>query len=53
MQEIARCAERDRLPVLVKNPVNPDLELWIGGMERLNNAGIRRLAAIHQGIFLL
>uniref|UniRef100_UPI0040270E0F chorismate mutase n=1 Tax=Leyella stercorea TaxID=363265 RepID=UPI0040270E0F len=37
------------IPVLVKNPINPDLELWIGAMERLNQAGIKRLAAIHRG----
>ena len=37
------------IPVLVKNPVNPDLELWIGALERLNQAGLRRLAAIHRG----
>ncbi len=36
-------------PVFVKNPVNPDLELWIGGLERINGAGIKRLAAIHRG----
>ncbi|GHT02622.1 cytochrome c4 [Bacteroidia bacterium] len=36
-------------PVLVKNPVNPDLELWIGAMERLYNAGIRKIGAIHRG----
>lgn len=36
-------------PVLVKNPVNPDLELWIGALERINGAGIQRLAAIHRG----
>ncbi|MDE6771125.1 MAG: bifunctional 3-deoxy-7-phosphoheptulonate synthase/chorismate mutase type II [Muribaculaceae bacterium] len=35
--------------VLVKNPVNPDLELWIGALERLYNAGVRRLGAIHRG----
>lgn len=35
--------------VLVKNPVNPDLELWIGAMERIYNAGVRRLGAIHRG----
>lgn len=51
MQEIAdalREAGAD-IPVLVKNPVNPDLELWIGAMERLYNAGIRQLGAIHRG----
>ena len=49
MQEIADSLKGVDIPVLVKNPVNPDLELWIGAMERLNNAGIRRLAAIHRG----
>ncbi len=49
MQALADALRGIDLPVLVKNPVNPDLELWIGGMERLNQAGIRRLAAIHRG----
>lgn len=49
MQEIADALKGVDIPILVKNPVNPDLELWIGGMERLNNAGIKRLAAIHRG----
>lgn len=40
---------RDSLRVLVKNPVNPDLELWIGAIERLARAGVRRLGAIHRG----
>lgn len=35
--------------VLVKNPVNPDLDLWIGAMRRIYNAGVRRLGAIHRG----
>lgn len=51
MQEIAdalRQAGVD-IPVLVKNPVNPDLELWIGAMQRIYNAGIRRIGAIHRG----
>ena len=51
MQEIAdvlKDAGKD-IPVLVKNPVNPDLELWIGALERLYNAGIRRLGVIHRG----
>ncbi|RLD25747.1 MAG: 3-deoxy-7-phosphoheptulonate synthase, partial [Bacteroidetes bacterium] len=34
---------------LVKNPINPDLELWIGALERLNQAGITKLGAIHRG----
>ena len=51
MQEIAdvlRESGRD-IPVLVKNPVNPDLELWIGALERLYNAGIKRLGVIRRG----
>ena len=35
--------------VLVKNPVNPDVELWLGALQRLYNAGIRRLGAVHRG----
>jgi chorismate mutase len=35
--------------VLIKNPVNPDLELWIGAIERIHNAGIRKIGAIHRG----
>jgi chorismate mutase len=51
MQELAEAiaAINCDVPVLVKNPVNPDLELWIGAMQRLYNAGIRRLGAIHRG----
>ena len=37
------------IPVLVKNPVNPDLELWIGALERINAAGIKQLGVIHRG----
>jgi chorismate mutase len=49
MQEIADALQGVDIPVLVKNPVNPDIELWIGAMERLYNAGIRKLGAIHRG----
>jgi len=49
MQEIADALKGVDIPVLVKNPVNPDLELWIGAMERINNAGLKRIAAIHRG----
>ncbi len=49
MQAIADSLKGVDIPVLVKNPVNPDLELWIGALERLNNAGIKRLGAIHRG----
>ena len=37
------------VPVFVKNPVNPDLELWIGALERLNQSGVKRIGAIHRG----
>lgn len=51
MQEIADTLEMLSIdiPVLIKNPVNPDLELWIGGIQRIYNAGIRRIGAIHRG----
>ncbi len=49
VQEVADALRGVDVPVLVKNPVSPDLELWIGGMERIYNAGIRRLGAIHRG----
>ncbi len=49
MQALADSMRGLDIPVMVKNPVNPDLELWIGGMERINQAGIKRLAAIHRG----
>ena len=49
MQSLADSLQGVELPILVKNPVSPDLELWIGAMQRLNQAGIRRLAAIHRG----
>ena len=49
MQEIADTLKGVDVPVLVKNPVNPDLELWIGAMQRLHNAGIARIGAIHRG----
>lgn len=49
IQEIANALRGADVPVLVKNPVSPDLELWIGGVERIYNAGIRRLGVIHRG----
>ena len=49
MQALADALQGADIPVFVKNPVNPDLELWIGAMERLNQAGVKRLGAIHRG----
>lgn len=49
VQEIADALQGTDIPVMVKNPINPDLALWIGALERLNKAGIHRLLAIHRG----
>ena len=49
VQEIANALRGVDIPVLVKNPVNADLGLWLGAIERLFDAGIRKLAAIHRG----
>ena len=49
VQEIADALKGVDIPVMVKNPINPDLQLWMGALERINNAGIKRLAAIHRG----
>lgn len=49
VQEIADALRGVDIPVLVKNPVNPDLQLWIGALERINKAGITKLGAIHRG----
>ena len=49
MQELADALTGIDIPVLVKNPVNPDLELWIGALERLVNAGISNIGVILRG----
>lgn len=49
MQEIANAFKGVDIPVLIKNPVNPDLDMWIGAIERVYNAGIRKIGAIHRG----
>ncbi len=49
VQELADALQGVDIPVLIKNPVNPDLDLWIGAFERLNQAGIKQLGAIHRG----
>ena len=49
VQDLADSLKGVDIPVFVKNPVNPDLELWVGALERINQAGITRLAAIHRG----
>ncbi len=49
VQEIADALRGVDIPVLVKNPVNPDLSLWMGAFERLNAAGLTKIGAIHRG----
>ncbi len=49
VQSIADSLRGINIPVIVKNPVNPDIDLWIGGIERIYNNGITQLAAIHRG----
>lgn len=50
VQELADSLKGVDVPVLVKNPINPDTQLWIGAIERIHGAGIRSLAAIHRGV---
>ncbi len=49
VQEVADALTGVDIPVLVKNPVSPDLDLWMGALQRIRNAGITRLGAIHRG----
>lgn len=49
VQEIADALKGMDIPVLVKNPVSPDLDLWIGALERMNQAGTRKIGVIHRG----
>jgi chorismate mutase len=49
VQEIADTLRGTDIPVFIKNPINPELELWIGAIERIQKAGINRIAAIHRG----
>jgi chorismate mutase len=49
IQEIADALQGVEIPVIVKNPLNPDLQLWIGAIERLQDAGITKIIAMHRG----
>ena len=49
VQEIADALQGVDIPVFVKNPIYPDVQLWAGALERINNAGINKIAAIHRG----
>jgi chorismate mutase len=49
VQEIAEVLRGVDIPVLIKNPINPDLSLWLGAMERIENVGVQQVGAIHRG----
>lgn len=49
VQHIADALKGVEIPVMVKNPVNPDMDLWLGAIERIEHAGIKEIAAIHRG----
>lgn len=49
VQDIADALRGYNIPVFVKNPINPDIELWIGALQRLNKVGLRNLIAVHRG----
>ena len=51
VQAMADALRGVEIPVMVKNPICADLNLWIGALERIHNAGVKRLAAIHRGFF--
>ncbi len=49
VQEVADALRGVDVPVLIKNPINPDLELWTGALERVIKAGIKKVGLIHRG----
>ena len=51
VQEIAEALKGVDIPIFVKNPIHPELGLWLGAFERLNKVGIKQLAAIHRGFY--
>ena len=51
VQEISEALRGVDIPVFVKNPINPEMGLWLGALERLNKAGVNKLAAIHRGFY--
>lgn len=51
VQELAEVLKGVDIPVMVKNPLNPDVKLWLGALERLNASGIRKLIAVHRGFY--
>ncbi len=52
VQEIADVLKGTNIPVMIKNPIHADVQLWLGAIERISNAGITKLAAIHRGFYV-
>lgn len=52
VQEIADVLKGTDIPVMIKNPIHADLQLWVGAIERVSNSGITKLAAIHRGFYV-
>lgn len=51
VQDIADALQGVDIPVMVKNPIHPEVKLWIGALERINNAGIQKILGIHRGFY--
>ncbi len=51
VQEIAQSLKGTDIPILIKNPINPDIDLWVGAIERFRKQGIFKIAAIHRGFY--
>jgi len=51
LESLASALKGVNIPVMVKNPVNPDIKLWIGALERFNQSGIKKLVAVHRGFY--
>jgi chorismate mutase len=49
VQEIADALKGTNIPILIKNPINPDIELWMGAVERISKSGINEIGLIHRG----
>jgi chorismate mutase len=49
VQELADALKGSDIPVLIKNPISPDIELWLGAVERMQNAGLKKIGVIHRG----
>jgi len=49
VEELSQALKGSAIPVMVKNPMHPDINLWIGAMERIHNAGVEHILAVHRG----